>query len=63
LAADARIVLHANRNGSSMFWIEPAVSTCAKLIDNVTWASSIDEGRPILIPGKDPSRGNWVCPA
>ena len=36
-----------------------------KLIDNVTWASGIDDkGRPIAIPGKDPTpEGNWVCPS
>ena len=36
-----------------------------QLIDNLTWASGIDDsGRPVVIPGKDPTaEGNWVCPS
>ena len=62
-----KVVLHANRNG--FFYMLDRVTgeflRATKLIDNVTWASGIDpKGRPIVIPGKDPTpQGNWVCPS
>jgi alcohol dehydrogenase (cytochrome c) len=60
-------VLHANRNG--FFYVLDRTTgeflRATKLIDNITWASGIDaNGRPIPIPGKDPTQeGNWVCPS
>ena len=62
-----KVVLHANRNG--FFYVLDRTTgeflRATKLIDKVTWASGIDaKGRPILIPGKDPTpEGNWVCPS
>jgi alcohol dehydrogenase (cytochrome c) len=62
-----KVVLHANRNG--FFYVLDRTTgeflRATKLIDNVTWASGIDDkGRPMAIPGKDPTpEGNWVCPS
>jgi alcohol dehydrogenase (cytochrome c) len=62
-----KVVLHANRNG--FFYALDRTTgeflRATKLIDNVTWASGIDDkGRPISLPGKDPTpEGNWVCPS
>ena len=62
-----KVVLHANRNG--FFYVLDRITgeflRATKLIDNVTWATGIDaKGRPILVPGKDPTpEGNWVCPS
>jgi len=62
-----KVVLHANRNG--FFYVLDRTTgeflRATKLIDNVTWASGIDDkGRPVAIPGKDPTpEGNWVCPS
>ncbi|HYI95462.1 MAG TPA: PQQ-binding-like beta-propeller repeat protein [Bryobacteraceae bacterium] len=62
-----KVVLHANRNG--FFYVLDRTTgeflRANQLIDKVTWASGIDsKGRPILIPGKDPTpAGNWVCPS
>jgi alcohol dehydrogenase (cytochrome c) len=62
-----KVVLHANRNG--FFYVLDRTTgeflRATKLIDNVTWASGVDaKGRPIVIPGKDPTPdGNWVCPS
>src|SRR5260370_5791462 len=62
-----KVVLHANRNG--FFYVLDRTTgeflRGTKLIDNVTWASGVDDkGRPILIPEKDPTpEGNWVCPS
>jgi alcohol dehydrogenase (cytochrome c) len=62
-----KIVIHANRNG--FYYVLDRVTGeflhATKLIDKVTWASGIDaKGRPILVPGKDPTpEGNWVCPS
>src|SRR6266478_2590088 len=62
-----KAVVHANRNG--FFYLLDRTTgeflRGTKLIDNVTWATGIDsKGRPITVPGKDPSpAGNWVCPS
>jgi alcohol dehydrogenase (cytochrome c) len=62
-----KVVLHANRNG--FFYVLDRTTgeflRATQLIDKVTWAKGIDaKGRPILIPGKDPTpEGNWVCPS
>jgi len=62
-----KVVLHANRNG--FFYVLDRMTgeflRATQLIDKVTWASGIDsKGRPIIIPGKDPTpEGNWVCPS
>jgi alcohol dehydrogenase (cytochrome c) len=62
-----KVVLHANRNG--FFYVLDRVTgeflRGTPLIDKVTWASGLDDkGRPILVPGKDPTpEGNWVCPS
>jgi alcohol dehydrogenase (cytochrome c) len=62
-----KVVLHANRNG--FFYVLDRTTgeflRATQLIDNVTWASGIDaKGRPMLIPGKDPTpEGNLVCPS
>ena len=62
-----KVVLHANRNG--FFYVLDRTTgeflRASQLIDKVTWASGIDsKGRPIIIPGKDPTPGgNWVCPS
>ncbi len=62
-----KVVLHANRNG--FFYVLDRTTgeflRASQLIDKVTWASGIDsKGRPIIIPGKDPTpAGNWVCPS
>ena len=62
-----KVVLHANRNG--FFYVLDRTNgeflRATQLIDKVTWASGIDDkGRPIGVPGKDPTpEGNWVCPS
>ena len=62
-----KLVVHANRNG--FFYVLDRITgeylRATKLIDNVSWATGIDDkGRPILVPGKDPTpEGNWVCPS
>jgi alcohol dehydrogenase (cytochrome c) len=62
-----KVVLHANRNG--FFYVLDRTTgeflKATQLIDKVTWARGIDDkGRPIPIPGKDPTpEGNWVCPS
>ena len=61
-----KLVLHANRNG--FFYVLDRTTgeflRATKLIDKLDWASGIDaKGRPILVPGKDPTpAGNVVCP-
>ena len=61
-----KLLVQANRNG--FFYVfdrEDGELLLAKpYIDKLTWASGIDgDGRPILIPGKRPTRdGNLVCP-
>lgn len=62
-----KVVLHANRNG--FFYVLDRSTgeflRATQLIDKVTWASGIDDsGRPVRIPGKDPTpEGAWVCPS
>lgn len=61
------LVLHANRNG--FFYVLDRVTgeylNATRLVEKLDWASGIDaKGRPILVPGKDPTpNGNRVCPA
>jgi alcohol dehydrogenase (cytochrome c) len=61
-----KILLHPNRNG--FYYVIDRVTGeflhATKLNDLVDWASGIDaKGRPIKIPGKDPTpSGNRVCP-
>jgi alcohol dehydrogenase (cytochrome c) len=61
-----KLVLHANRNG--FFYVLDRVTgeflSATKLVDKLDWASGIDDnGRPILVPGKDPTpTGNRACP-
>lgn len=61
-----KVVLHANRNGF-LYVLDRQTGKflkASKLIDNLDWASGIaPNGRPIPIPGKDPTpEGNRVCP-
>ena len=62
-----KLVLHANRNG--FFYVLDRETgeflRATQLTDSVDWATGIDKnGRPILVPGKDPTlEGNWVCPS
>ncbi|HUQ92289.1 MAG TPA: PQQ-dependent dehydrogenase, methanol/ethanol family [Bryobacteraceae bacterium] len=61
-----KLVLHANRNG--YFYVLDRTTgeflQATKLVDNLDWATGIDaKGRPMLVPGKDPTPGgNRVCP-
>jgi alcohol dehydrogenase (cytochrome c) len=61
-----KLVLHANRNG--FFYVLDRVTgeylNATRLVEKLDWASGIDaKGRPILIPGKDPTpNGNRACP-
>ena len=61
-----KVVLHANRNG--FFYVLDRVTgqylRATRLVDKLDWATDIDaKGRPILVPGKDPTpTGNRVCP-
>ena len=61
-----KLVFHANRNG--FFYVLDRTTgeflRASKLVDKLDWASGVDaKGRPILIPGKDPTpSGNRVCP-
>jgi alcohol dehydrogenase (cytochrome c) len=61
-----KLVLHANRNG--FFYVLDRVTgeylNATRLVEKLDWASGIDaKGRPILVPGKDPTpNGNRVCP-
>lgn len=61
-----KLLLHANRNG--FFYVLDRVTgeflQATTLVDKLDWASGIDsKGRPILVPGKDPTpNGNRVCP-
>ncbi|MEX2261115.1 MAG: PQQ-dependent dehydrogenase, methanol/ethanol family [Bryobacteraceae bacterium] len=61
-----KLVLHTNRNG--FFYVLDRATgeflRATKLVDNLDWASGVDaKGRPILVPGKDPTpTGNRVCP-
>ncbi|MBI3210554.1 MAG: PQQ-binding-like beta-propeller repeat protein [Candidatus Solibacter usitatus] len=61
-----KLVLHANRNG--FLYVLDRVTgeflRATKLVDKLDWATGIDaKGRPILVPGKDPTpNGNRACP-
>lgn len=61
-----KVVMHANRNG--FFYVLDRVTgeylRATKLVDKLDWATGIDaKGRPILVPGKDPTpNGNRACP-
>jgi alcohol dehydrogenase (cytochrome c) len=65
-ATARKLVLHANRNG--FFYVLDRVTgefiSASKFVDRLDWASGIDAaGRPIVVPGKDPTpTGNVVCP-
>ena len=62
-----KLVLHANRNG--FLYVLDRVTgeylNATPLVEKLDWASGIDvKGRPILVPGKDPTAtGNRVCPS
>ncbi|MCC6585238.1 MAG: PQQ-binding-like beta-propeller repeat protein [Bryobacterales bacterium] len=61
-----KVVLHANRNGF-FYMLDRATGKflrATRLVEKLDWAKGIDaNGRPILIPGKDPTpNGNLVCP-
>jgi len=61
-----KLLLHANRNG--FFYVLDRTTgeflQATRLVDKLDWASGIDaKGRPILVPGKDPTpTGNRACP-
>lgn len=61
-----KVVLHANRNG--FFYVLDRATgrflRATRLVDKLDWATGVDaKGRPILVPGKDPTpNGNRVCP-
>ena len=60
-----KVLMQANRNG--YFYALDRASgefLLAKAYTEITWADGIDsKGRPILIPGKDPTEeGNVACP-
>jgi len=61
-----KLVLHANRNG--FLYVLDRVTgeylNATPLVEKLDWASGIDaNGRPILVPGKDPTPvGNRACP-
>jgi alcohol dehydrogenase (cytochrome c) len=62
-----KLVLHANRNG--FLYVLDRITgeylNATRLVEKLDWASGIDaKGRPILVPGKDPTpNGNRVCPS
>lgn len=61
-----KVVLHTNRNG--FFYVLDRATgkflRATRLVEKLDWATGIDaNGRPILVPGKDPTpNGNRVCP-
>jgi len=61
-----KLLLHANRNG--FLYVLDRVTgeylNATRLVEKLDWAKGIDpKGRPIEIPGKDPTpTGNRVCP-
>jgi PQQ-dependent dehydrogenase (methanol/ethanol family) len=63
---DRKLVIQANRNG--FFYVfdrtDGTLLLAEKFVDRLTWASGIGkDGRPILIPGQEPTRqGAKVCP-
>lgn len=62
-----KIVVHPNRNG--FFYILDRVTgeflRATPFVDKLDWAKGIDsKGRPILVPGKDPTPGGTrACPS
>ncbi len=63
---DRKLLIQANRNG--FFYVFDRTSgellLGEKFVDKLTWATGIGkDGRPILIPGMEPTReGKLVCP-
>jgi alcohol dehydrogenase (cytochrome c) len=75
---DRKLLLHADRNG--FYYVLDRVTgeflMAEPFVKKITWASGIDaKGRPILLPGNEPTRGgtktcpdvrgatNWYSPA
>jgi alcohol dehydrogenase (cytochrome c) len=62
-----KLLLHANRNG--FFYVLDRTNgkmlLAKQFVKKLDWASGIDDnGRPVLIPGKEPTpAGNVVCPS
>ena len=61
-----KVVMHPNRNGF-LYMLDRMTGEylrATKMVDKLDWASGIDaKGRPILVPGKDPTpQGTYVCP-
>ena len=63
---ERKLLIEANRNG--FFYVFDRTNgellLAEKFVDKLTWATGIGkDGRPVLIPGKEPTRdGNLVCP-
>ena len=62
-----KLLVQANRNGFLYVFdrTNGELLLAEKFVDRLTWASGIGkDGRPILIPGADPTReGNKACPS
>jgi PQQ-dependent dehydrogenase (methanol/ethanol family) len=62
-----QLLVQANRNGFLYVFdrTNGELLLAEKFVDRLTWASGIGkDGRPILIPGADPTReGNKACPS
>ena len=64
---DRKLLIQANRNG--FFYVFDRTNgellLAEKFVDRLTWASGIGkDGRPILLPGADPTReGTKACPS
>ena len=63
---DRQLLVQANRNGFLYVFdrTNGELLLAEKLVDKVTWATAVgDDGRPILVPGMEPTRdGTKVCP-
>ena len=63
---DRKLLIQANRNGFIYVFdrTNGELLVAEKFVDKVSWASGIGkDGRPILLPGADPTReGNKACP-
>jgi alcohol dehydrogenase (cytochrome c) len=61
-----KAVLHPNRNGFlyALDRVTGEFLRATPMVDKLDWAKGIDaKGRPILVPGKDPTpSGNYICP-
>ncbi|MBY0504733.1 MAG: PQQ-dependent dehydrogenase, methanol/ethanol family [Bryobacteraceae bacterium] len=62
-----KLVLHPNRNGF-LYMLDRVTGQFLKatqFVDKLDWATGIDaQGRPVLVPGKDPTPGGTrACPA